>query len=192
VKIYREFAETVIVAALIFVALQATTQTFRILGPSMRPTLISGEYVLVNKLVYAHTGGTALASVVSEEAATRDYLFRAPERGDVIVFHPPGGVEEDFVKRVIGVPGDEVDIRDGHVYIRRPSSTGWERLEEEVETSPGGALDYPVEVPAGQYFVLGDNRRQSNDSRAWGFARADQIIGRVMLRYWPISHFKIF
>jgi len=132
VKIYREFAETVIVAALIFVALQATTQTFRILGPSMRPTLISGEYVLVNKLVYAHTGGTALASVVSEEAATRDYLFRAPERGDVIVFHPPGGVEEDFVKRVIGVPGDEVDIRDGHVYIRRPSSTGWERLEEEV------------------------------------------------------------
>jgi len=185
-KAYREFAETVIVAALIFVVLQATTQTFRILGPSMRPTLVSGEYVLVNKLVYAHTGGAALASVITEEAATRDYLFRAPQRGDIIVFHPPGGIEEDFVKRVIGVPGDEVDIHDGRVHVNGQA------LDESIETNPGGALTYPLTVPAGQYFVLGDNRRQSNDSRAWGFARADQIIGRVMVRYWPITHFKVF
>jgi signal peptidase I len=185
-KVYREFAETVIVAALIFVVLQATTQTFRILGPSMRPTLVSGEYVLVNKLVYARNGGTALASVVDGEASPDPYLFRAPQRGDVVVFHPPGGVQEDFVKRVIGVPGDQIDIHDGRVYVNGRA------LNENAETNPGGALKYPVTVPSGQYFVLGDNRRQSNDSRSWGFARADQIIGRVMLRYWPISHFKIF
>lgn len=185
-KVYREFAETVIVAAIIFVVLQATTQTFRILGPSMRPTLVSGEYVLVNKLVYAHSGGTALASVVAEDTAPRQYLFRAPQRGDIVVFHPPGGVQEDFVKRVIGVPGDEINIHDGRVFV---NGVG---LDEKVETSAGAALKYPLAVPDGQYFVLGDNRRQSNDSRSWGFARADQIIGRVMIRYWPISHFKVF
>src|SRR3990172_7305655 len=132
-KAYREFAETVIVAALIFVVLQATTQTFRILGPSMRPTLVSGEYVLVNKLVYTHSGGTALASVVADEGDARQYLFRAPQRGDIVVFHPPGGVQEDFVKRVIGVPGDEVDIHDGRVFINGQA------VDEALETNPGGA-----------------------------------------------------
>lgn len=185
-KVYREFAETVIVAAIIFVILQATTQTFRILGPSMRPTLVTDEYVLVNKLVYARNGGAALASVVSEDAAPRQYLFRAPQRGDIIVFHPPGGVQEDFVKRVIGVPGDKIDIHDGRVYVND------DPLDEKVETHPLGTLEYPLTVPDGEYFVLGDNRRESNDSRRWGFARADQIIGRVMIRYWPISHFKVF
>lgn len=185
-KVFREFAETVIVAALIFVALQVTTQTFRIVGPSMRPTLVSGEYVLVNKVVYANAGRVALASSADEAVVERQYFFRAPQRGDVIVFHPPGGEESDFVKRIIGIPGDEVDIRDRQVYVNG------KLVQETIETSPGGTLTYPVEVPADQYFVLGDNRAQSNDSRAWGFAHADQIIGRVMIRYWPISHFKLF
>lgn len=185
-KVFREFAETVIVAALIFVVLQATTQTFRIVGPSMRPTLVSGEYVLVNKLVYANAGRVALASSADEAVIERQYFFRAPQRGDVIVFHPPGGEQSDFVKRIIGLPGDRVDIRDRRVYVNG------RMVEEVIETSGGGTLTYPVEVPADQYFVLGDNRPQSNDSRAWGFAHADQIIGRVMLRYWPVSHLKFF
>ncbi|MBM3958912.1 MAG: signal peptidase I [SAR202 cluster bacterium] len=185
-KVFREFAETVIVAALIFVALQLATQTFRIVGPSMRPTLISGEYVLVNKVVYANAGRVARASAADEAVVERQYFFRAPQRGDVIVFHPPGGEEADFVKRIVGVPGDEVDIRDRHVYVNG------KLVEEALETGPGNTLTYPVEVPPDQYFVLGDNRAQSNDSRAWGFARADQIIGRVMLRYWPISDLRLF
>ncbi|MBI4220792.1 MAG: signal peptidase I [Chloroflexi bacterium] len=189
-KAYREFAETVIVAALIFVVLQATTQTFRIVGPSMRPTLLSGEYVLVNKAVYANLGRVAVASSAGAENGGRQYIFRGPQRGDVIVFHPPGGEQADFVKRIVGVPGDEIDIRNGSVFVNgEPVNLAF---REDDDTSAGGALKFPFTVPDDQYFVLGDNRRQSNDSRAWGFARAEQIIGRVVLRYWPVSHFKVF
>ena len=186
----REFSETVITAAVIFVLLQATTQTFRVVGPSMKQTLSDGQHLLVNRTVYANFESDFLAELfpwVDESQDTRNrYMFHGPEAGDVIVFQPPGGATADFVKRVIGVPGDTIDIRDGKVFVNGEERKG------DPRTLRRGTLDYPVTVPPDQYFVLGDNRSESNDSRVWGYVHADDIIGRVFIRYWPLSDLKLF
>ncbi len=186
----REFSETVITAAVIFVLLQVTTQTFRVVGPSMERTLIDGQHLLVNKTVYASFESDFLAELlpwVDEPEDTRTkYLFHGPAAGDIIVFQPPGGAAADFVKRVIGVPGDTIDIRDGKVFVNGEERDG------DARTLRKGNLGYPITVPPDQYFVLGDNRGESNDSRVWEFVRADDIVGRVLIRYWPLSELKLF
>lgn len=169
-----------ITAVLIFVALQLTTQTRIIEGTSMTPTLTSGERLLVNRFVYARTESGLFGG--------DSYVFHGPDRGDIIIFHPPGGYDTDFVKRVIGVPGDVVDIRGGYVYLNG------EQLDEPYLKQTTGAQGgtYPKTVPEGQYFVLGDNRRVSNDSRNWGFVRAEDILGRAWIGYWPLPKFQLF
>ncbi|NQW18877.1 MAG: signal peptidase I [Chloroflexi bacterium] len=189
-RTFREIAETVITAAVIFVLLQAATQTFKVVGPSMNTTLADGQHLLVNKFVYETVDSDVLADVLPWVGPDADgeleYLFHPPERGDIIVFRPPTGEDADFVKRVIGIPGDEIDIHDGSVWVNG------EKLKEDRVTRPRGSTDFPTIVPADRYFVLGDNRSASNDSRAWGFAEADKIVGKVMARYWPPSEFTLF
>jgi signal peptidase I len=194
----REISETVITAAVIFVLLQFATQTFKVVGPSMEMTLVQGEHLLVNKIVYDTVDSDVLADVlpwVDEEPGGEErYLFHAPERGDVIVFHPPTGDDSDFVKRVIGLPGEEIDIHDGSVWIDGV------RYEEDRVTNLRGSTDFPTTVPPDSFFVLGDNRNESNDSRAWGrrtdpnraFVTSDAIVGKVIARYWPPRSFKLF
>ena len=144
----------------------------------MTPTLTSGERLLVNRFVYARTESGLFGG--------DSYVFHGPDRGDIIIFHPPGGYDTDFVKRVIGVPGDEIDIRDGSVYV----NTVRETYSAQSTSAQGGI--YPRKVPEGQYFVLGDNRRVSNDSRNWGFVRAKDILGRAWIGYWPLPKFQLF
>ena len=177
-------AETVITAVLIFVALQITTQTRIIEGTSMFPTLANGERMLVNRFVFARVDSGPLSVLGGDDG----YVFHGPASGDIIVFHPPSGSNTDFVKRVIGAPGDVVDIRAGHVYLNG------ERLNEPYLTQVTNAQSetYPKTVPAGQYFVMGDNRRVSNDSRAWGFVNAVDVVGRAWVGYWPVPKFRIF
>jgi signal peptidase I len=130
----------------------------------MEPTLLPHDRVLVNKFVYR---------------------FRAPQRGDVIVLHYPRDPSRNYIKRIVALPGDKVEIKSGHLYIN-----GTAMQELYVNGQPSG--DYgPEAVPEGSYFVLGDNRNNSEDSRAFGFLKRDQVVGRAILIYWPPQRMKV-
>ena len=174
----RDTGETIITAVVIFLVLQATTQSFLIEGSSMKPNLVQGERLLVNKFVYAQSS----FSLFGDDG----YLFSGPQRGDVVVFHPPTGSATDFVKRIIGVPGDVIDLDGEFVYVNGI------KAEWIDEATARRHENYPVIVPPGEYFVLGDNRRVSVDSRNWGMVPADSIVGRAWAVYWPIAEFQLF
>ncbi len=173
----RDTAEAVIIAVVLFVALQLATQSYVVEGRSMSPTLVPEQRIMVNRFVYARDGGLFGENV---------YLFGGPQRGEVIVFVPPLGAETEFVKRVIGVPGDEVTIADGSVIVNGEVSAYVD------EPTYSQSLDYPLVVPPNRYFVLGDNRDMSSDSRRWGLVNADDVAGRVWFTYWPFDSFRMF
>lgn len=156
----------------------------------MDPTLADGQNVLVNKFVYASADdgvfGDILRAIKGDDGG-RSYLFHAPQRDDVIVFTPPTGTDADFlVKRVIGIPGDEIDIRGGQVWVN-----GEPRDENFPVTKSNGGT-YPQTLEDDTFFVLGDNRSRSNDSRTWGPLPAENVIGRVWFGYWPPSEITLF
>lgn len=178
-KSFRDTAETVIAAVLIFVALQATTQSFEIEGRSMFPTLEDGQRLLVNRFVYSRSP----VSLMGEPG----YLFHGPQRGDIIVFHPPTSSATDFVKRVIGVPGDTVDIHDNEVFVNGELSSF-----VKIATDERRFFEFPIIVPDNEYFVMGDNRVASNDSRNWGYVHGSDVVGRAWFLYWPFRSFGVF
>ena len=182
----RELIETAILALLIFLALQSSVQNFRVEGSSMEPTLSTGQYLLVNKIVYFNLSPGDLKSLLPFTDVDRSeplFAFHPPRRGEVIIFHFPRDITRDFVKRVIGVPGDEVEIRRGAVYVN-----GVE-LDEPYITHPSEASMPRLIVEPDSYFVLGDNRRASNDSRDWGAVPAENVVGRAWVSYWPLDRF---
>ncbi|MDA0769144.1 MAG: signal peptidase I [SAR202 cluster bacterium Casp-Chloro-G4] len=185
-SLIRELIETVILALLIFLALQFSVQNFRVEGSSMQPTLEEGQYLLVNKIVYFHLGPSDLRGISpfgSGEPDESVFPVRNPKRGDVIIFHYPRDVSRDFVKRVIGLPGDSVEIHQGQVLVN-----GF-NLEEPYITRPDKSSMSLLRVGPDAFFVLGDNRRASNDSRDWGTVPTENIIGRAWVSYWPIGQF---
>jgi signal peptidase I len=154
--------ETVLLSVVLFLGINAVSSRIRVESISMQPTLFPGDYVIVNKLAYRFN--------------------HAPQRGDVIVFkYPPNPDAIPYIKRVIGLPGDQVHIADGKVYINDQ-----QMLEPwlKVTTNRGGDWS----VPAGQLFVMGDNRNNSSDSRSWGFVPFENIIGRAEVIYLPPQH----
>lgn len=174
----RDTGETIITAVVIFLVLQATTQSFLIEGSSMEPTLLQSERLLVNRFVYTQSP----FSLFGDE----NYLFGGPKRGDIVVFHPPTGSNTDFVKRIIGVPGDWIDLDGSSVFVNGVK-TDW------VDVTTARRHDrYPILVPDGEYFVLGDNRRVSVDSRNWDFVSADDLVGRAWAVYWPLPEFGVY
>jgi signal peptidase I len=193
-KVGRELAETVILAVLIFFAVKAVVQNFRVEGASMEPSLQSEEYLLVNKAIYFRVDMDKVHQFlpfIPGDNGEKKHLFRAPRRGDVIVFRFPMDPSRDFIKRVIGVPGDTVEVKNEKVYIN-----GAPLVEPYILATPN--YNYgPKTVPPGEYFVLGDNRRNSYDSHAWGnscpaqqqcdFVPEDNIIGQAWLSYWPLD-----
>ncbi len=190
-KSIREISEIAITAVLIFVVLQISTQSFRVDGGSMDPTMADGQHVLVNKFIYASADrgifGDILHAIKGGDDSERAYPFHGPQRDDVIVFSPPTGpVAEFLVKRVIGIPGDEIDIRGGQVWVN-----GEPRDESFPVTRANGGV-YPLTVDADNLFVLGDNRGRSNDSRTWGQLPAGNVVGRVWFGYWPPEQMKLF
>jgi signal peptidase I len=182
---FIETAKTLVLALLVFLAMRASIQNFRVEGPSMEPTLHGGSYVLVNKLFYLRIPVGRLFGWLPFVDTERDSVahpFRTPKRGDIVVFRFYRNAELEFVKRVIGEPGDTVEIRSGRVYVNG------KLLEEPYRTIPGDGADLrPVAVPPDSYFVLGDNRTASNDSRAFGPVHESTIIGRAWVAYWPVS-----
>jgi signal peptidase I len=181
VKRVLEYAGIAVVAVLVALAVQAwLIKPYRIPSESMLDTLRPGDRVLVNRLVYH---------------------LREPERGEVVVFRYPKDPDVVFIKRIIGTPGDVVEVRKGHVYVndrlvREPYVHRTEgRADPTVaQASIAGStlhdpwsLSEPYTIPVGQYFVMGDNRTDSDDSRDWGTVPRSAIVGEGLATYWPLS-----
>jgi len=157
----RQILLTVLILLIVFTGVQFTLQSFRVEGASMEPSFSDGQYLLVDKLTYH---------------------FRSPNRGDVIVFHNPKLPSQLYIKRIIGLPGEQVEIREGKVYI------DGKELEETPDFPQIPSSDnYSVTVPPDRYFVLGDNRNHSSDSRSFGPISREEVVGKVWLSYWPTS-----
>ncbi len=156
----REIIETLALTFIIFVVIHFTVQNYMVDGTSMQPGLNNNQYVLVNKLAY---------------------LFHTPERGDVIVFHWPVDTTKDLIKRVIGVPGDVI------VIDRTTVRVNGVLLTEPYISKPANPGGSKWVVPPNDYFVMGDNRLVSDDSRDWGFVPKSYIIGKAVLVYWPLN-----
>lgn len=176
-----EIVQTVLLTIAIFLAVRSVVQNFRVEGASMDPTLHTGQYLLINKVVYARADGTLLESFIPDRtpADTPNYIFGGPARGDVIVFLSPGQTDKDFIKRVIALPGETVRIVNGQVFVNGKP------LDEPYITHKA---TYDLEakvVPPGQYFVLGDNRPNSSDSHLGWFVPANNLIGKAWVSYWP-------
>ena len=164
--VVREVGETIILTLIIFFLIQTVIRNFRVVGTSMVDNLHNGQYLIIDKLSYSPW--------------ITEYLnMGGPQRGDVIVFEPPNRPGEDYVKRIIGLPGETVEIVRGQVLING------EPLEETFQPRAGTYSMPPQVVPEGQVFVLGDNRNNSNDSHNWGALPLENIVGRAWISYWP-------
>lgn len=184
----REVVETLLLALLVFLSVRASVEHYRVDGTSMSPTLADGEFLLVNALVYTRVDVEKLARFVpgwDPGPPAERYLFHGPQRGDIVIFHHPSGTHRDLVKRVIGLPGETIEIRGGVVYIDGRALIEPYLAGGEV---PIGDLA-PVRVPERSYFVLGDNRNHSQDSRVLGPIPADLIVGKAFLSWWPRDRF---
>lgn len=186
----REVLETALIAIVIFFAVRALVLNFRVDGNSMLPNLENGEMLLVNRNAYASFDLNALVDWIPgvDGADAREFKpFSDPERGDVIVFDPPVSSSKPYIKRIIGLPGETVEIRDGTVFI------DGEPLDEpyvtEGTTDCGQRNCGPLEIPEGHVYVLGDNRRNSSDSRYFGPVPIDSVLGKAWLTYWPLDEF---
>jgi signal peptidase I len=181
-----ELAQTLLLAAIIFFAVRAVAQNFRVEGASMEPGLHHGQYLIVNKAIYFKINLKTLSKYlpfISPGENPERFIFRGPKRGDVVVFRFPQDPSRDFIKRVVGVPGDTVEVRAGKLILNGVSI-------DEPYVQNEGRYDYPPTlVPRGHYFVLGDNRGNSFDSHSWGLLPEENIIGQAMLSYWPLSSF---
>src|SRR3989338_6721619 len=166
---FGEILRLAVITVLIVIPIRAyVAQPFIVSGVSMVPSFENGEYLIIDEL---------------------SYLFRPPERGEVVVFRYPRDPSKFFIKRVIGRPGETVVIRDGKVYIKNGATEiMWNYPDTLTETMGGNGI-YPL--GAEEYFVLGDNRRMSLDSRAWGTVDEHLIRGRVFVRLYPFNRIDI-
>ncbi len=179
-SVLREYVEAFAIAILLAVLIRGcVVQAFKIPSGSMLPTLQVGDHILVNKFLY----GFRLPML-----GTRVLAWRAPQRGDVIVFECPMDPEKDFIKRTVGLPGDVVQIRDKRVYINGEPLDDAQAYFADGAPGVHGRVprdEYgPVTVPAHHLFVMGDNRDRSYDSRFWGFVDLDEVKGKAFFIYW--------
>lgn len=176
----RETIESIIVA--LFFALLIRTfvvQAFKIPSGSMEPTLLVGDYLLVNKFIYGYK-----FPFINK----RVFAFKKPKRGDVVVFEYPVDPGKDFIKRVIAIEGDKVEIRDKKVYINNrlietPQAVYRDPIIIPKEVAPRDNYG-PIKVPKDSLFVMGDNRDSSLDSRFWGFVPINNLKGKALIIYW--------
>ena len=181
---WRDIAETIILTAVIFLLVRASAENFRVEGRSMEPTLSNGQFILINKIGYWRIDRDLINTVfpdASEPAGDGDtvYLFAPPQRGDVIVFQYPRDPNKAYIKRVIGIPGDTVEIVDGRVILNGMP------LEEDYLFDEPRYESPPREVRSGYFYVLGDNRNNSSDSHVWGLVPESFVVGRAWLSWWP-------
>ena len=179
--------ETISLALLIFLALQISVRNYRVELSSMESTLLPRDRVVVNKLLYflldVEEVNRLLPFVDIDTHSDKIFPFHSPSRGEIIVFRFPRDTSRDFVKRVIGLPGDVVSINNGQVFI------DGNPLDEPYLVEKYSDTLSPTLVAPDSYFVMGDNRDQSSDSRDWGTVPLENIVGKTWVRYWPLSEF---
>lgn len=166
---FLDTLETVVVALAIFVVCYLFFfQVHEIKGASMNPNFYDSERILTDKI---------------------SYRFRKPERGEVIIFRAPKNRELDYVKRIIGLPGETIKVQGGNIYLNDQKLT--ETYIPEKITNPGAflTLNQKFLIPEDEYILMGDNRMHSSDSREWGLVNKDDIIGKVFVRFWPATNF---
>ena len=163
-KYARDIITTVLVALIVFIVLQVTIGSFKVYGMCMLPNVANGDYIMVNKV---------------------SYYLHEPERGDVIIFHSPKNNGSDLIKRIIALPGETLEITGGVVYIDGTP------LDEPYVMEPAIDDYHAQKMPEGQYFVLGDNRNNSADSRTGWLLPRENIVGKAWLRYWPIEDMSV-
>jgi signal peptidase I len=172
-----EALEVVALALFMFMAVRGVAQNFIVDGGSMEPNFHNGELVIVNKLAFREINLSVLPFIDGKLWQP----FRDPAPGDVVVFEFPQDPTRDFIKRVIAVPGQAVEVREGRVYVDGVI------VDEPYLSEPPHYSYGPASVPPGQLFVLGDNRNNSYDSHSWGMLPDEHLIGRAEFRYWPLS-----
>ncbi|MEK7150735.1 MAG: signal peptidase I [Patescibacteria group bacterium] len=162
----KEIFRILIISLLVVIPIRFfVAQPFIVRGPSMEPNFHDGQYLVIDEL---------------------KYRFTAPQRGEVVVFRYPNDPSQFFIKRIIGLPGETVSLEDGHVRIVSDQGKQVTVLNESyIDSSVLTAPDGTITLKAEEYFVLGDNRPMSSDSRVWGVLPYDKIVGRVLLRLWP-------
>jgi len=166
---FLEIIETVAIAVVAVVLVRAfVVQPFVVSGASMEPTFYDGNYLLIDELTYR---------------------FREPVRGEVVVFRYPGDHKSFYVKRIIGLPGEEVSLENGKVVVSQEEEATLNEDYLSSGTTPGS---FEVVLNEDEYFVMGDNRSFSFDSRSWGPVTRDEIVGLVRIRLWPIESVQAF
>jgi signal peptidase I len=186
----REILETVLVVLVVYFGFRSVALPYEVDGASMTPYLHEGERVFVSRVSYAHVDTNDLWNLLpweDRDSSNEVYLFDPPQRGDIVVLHPPYASDEPYIKRVIGLPGETVSFAGGAVLI-----DGVPLHEDYIDpgiTRCSGGEFCSLVVPAESVFVLGDNRVDSTDSRDFGPIRYDQIIGKAVFANWPIDHF---
>ena len=165
-SLLRELAEVVVLAAILYIGISFAIQAVHVEGLSMFATLDDNDYLIANKL---------------------DYRLHAPQRGDIIILRPPSDNSKDFIKRIIALPGEKIQITEGVVYINGHKLDEPYLPEQWVALNSWGGPNGTV-VPPNQYFVMGDNRNRSQDSRIFGFITRDRIDGRAWFRIWPLNN----
>jgi len=160
-RLFLEVLQTLALAVVLYFLIDLVVARVRVENISMLPTLQPGEFVLVNKMAYQ---------------------FGDFDRGDIVVFHY--SEQEDYIKRVIGLPGDQIEINNGEVRVN-------DQLLAEPYISAAPQYNGSWEVPSDNLFVLGDNRNQSSDSHRWGYINEESVVGEAMVIYWPLDEFQI-
>jgi len=180
----REWTESIIIAIILALVIRTfVVQAFKIPSGSMIPTFKIGDRIFVNKFLY----GAKIPFTDFNLPAVRQ-----PKRGDIIVFISPEAPKKDFVKRLIASEGEKVEIKDGKIFVN-----GKEVDEPSIKpyyyynVGDYGAEGKVIEVPKDSYFALGDNSASSRDSRYWGFVPKKNLLGKVVLIYWPLHRMKV-
>lgn len=161
----RQILITILIVVLVFLGLHFSLQSYTVNGESMEPSFENGEWLLVDKL---------------------SYRFSSPGRGHVVIFNPPQDSSQPYIKRIIGLPGEYIEIKEGRIFIS--NNEGYFELVEATDLPDiPDSTTYSGNIPEDYYFVLGDNRPVSGDSRVFGPIHRDRIKGKVWIRYWPPS-----
>jgi signal peptidase I len=168
----REIVETLLLAALIFLLVRLVVLNFRVDGESMLPNLDNGQMLLVNRNAYQHV----------DLGGDRYYPFDPPERGDVVVFDPPTSSDKPYIKRIVGLPGEEITFGQGHVFVDGVQLPE-DYIQDRTRCNREDRCD--VVVPEDHVFVLGDHRSNSSDSRVFGVVPIENIVGKAWVSYWP-------
>lgn len=192
-SVAREYGEAFVIAVVLAIVLRTfLLQAYKIPSGSMEPTLLVGDHIIVNKFIYGLRMPDSFFGLTPFDRSIPwgRYVFdlEPVHRGDVVVFVFPPDPTKDFIKRVVGVPGDTIEVKAGKLYRDGlPADDPHAHFElTPEERQEGSPRDYfgPMKVPAGQYLMMGDNRDRSYDGRFWGLVTRDEIEGRAMFIYW--------